>query len=58
MKYIIFVVLTPTEELTTAVKELAAIETRARQYYITTSSGSTTTEEEDGSDNNSTTTTA
>ena len=54
------VVLTPTEELTTAVKELAAIETRARQYYITTSSGSTTTEEEDGngSDNNSTTTTA
>ena len=60
MKYIIFVMLTPTDELTTTVKELTAIKTRARQYYITTSSGSTTTEEEDGngSDNNSTTTTA
>ena len=57
MEYIISVVLTPTEELRTAVKELAAIETRARQYYITTSSGSST-EEEDGSGNDSTTATA
>ena len=57
MEYIISVVLTPTDDLTTAVKELAAIETRARQYYITTSSGSST-EEEDGSGNNSTTATA
>ena len=58
MKYIIFVMLTPTDELTTTVKELTAIKTKARQYYITTSNGSSTTEEEDGSDNNSTTATA
>ena len=60
MEYIISVVLNPTDDLTTTVKELTAIKTKARQYYITTSSGSSTTEEEDGngSDNNSTTATA
>ena len=58
IEYIIFVMLTPTDELTTTVKELTAIKTKARQYYITTSSGSSTTEEEDGSGSNSTTATA
>ena len=58
MEYIISVVLTPTDDLTTTVKELTAIKTKARQYYITTSSGSNATEEEDGSSNNSTTATA
>ena len=57
IEYIIFVMLTPTDELTTTVKELTAIKTKARQYYITTSNGSTT-EEEDGSGNDSTTATA
>lgn len=41
--------LTHARQHTTAVKELAAIETRAHLYYITTSSGNNTTEEEDGS---------
>lgn len=42
-------VLSPTAEVTTAIKELAAIETRARQYYITTS-GSSSAADEGGSD--------
>ena len=59
MKYIIFVMLTPTDELTTTVKELTAIKTKARQYYITTSNGSSTEEEDgNGSGNNSTNATA
>ena len=49
MEYIISVVLTPTDDLTTTVKGLTTIKTKARQYYITTSIGSNTTEEEDGS---------
>lgn len=43
-------VLSPSAEITTAIKELAAIETRARQYYITTSSGSSSAADEGGSD--------
>ena len=38
-------VLSPSAEITTAIKELAAIETRARQYYITTSGGSSAADE-------------
>lgn len=42
-------VLSPSAEITTAIKELAAIETRARQYYITPS-GSSSAADEGGND--------